>query len=109
MPCFSCRFLLLSTTVCNDYLKLSTTISWSILFYVGKRFGFAWGEGSKNYSEMVIRSYLCKHGEELRQPGNIGLYTLAAIHHSGSQIRMAAATEFTQMVRLAFNSKCLVS
>ena len=71
--------------------------------YIGKRFEFVWGEGSKNYSEMIIRSYLCRHGSNLKKSDNIGLFTLAAIHHSGSEVVMRAATVYRRLVQSVFN------
>ena len=47
-----------------------------------------WGEGSKEYSEEVIRSYLCAHGLIVKKKmGNQQLSptNLAAIHAGGSR------------------------
>ena len=45
-----------------------------------------WGEGSKNYSEEIIRSYLCKHTSLLQRGRNLPLTIvgLAAVHAGGS-------------------------
>ena len=45
-----------------------------------------WGEGSKNYSEEIIRSYLCKHISLLQRGRGLTLTTvgLAALHAGGS-------------------------
>ena len=75
--------------------------------YIGKRFEFVWGEGSRNYSEMVIRSYLCRYGLDLNNPENINLFTLPAIHHSGSAVQTPSATKFRRMVLRVFSDgKC---
>ena len=54
---------------------------------IGKRWEFVWGEGSKNYSEEVIRSYLCRHGSVVQRKKNdqqLSVTNLAAIHAGGS-------------------------
>ena len=45
-----------------------------------------WGEGSKNYSEEVIKTYICKHGAivEGRRNQQLSVLNLAAIHAGGS-------------------------
>lgn len=79
------------------------------MIYVGKRFDFVWGEGSRNYSEMVIRSYVCRHAVNIGNPDNLHLYTLAAIHKTGSNIRNEIAKQFRKMVQMAdTKSKCKV-
>lgn len=110
LPCF------LTLSVAIIIVINYAIVKWNLLYgqfssncmnYIGKRFGFVWGEGSKNYSEMVIRSYLCRHGSDLRNPSGIGLFTLAAIHHSGSNVVTQPATTFRQMVQHVFNDgKC---
>ena len=77
------------------------------MIYVGKRFDFVWGEGSRNYSEMVIRSYVCRHAVNIGNPDNLHLYTLAAIHKTGANIKNQIANQFKNMVRMAnTESKC---
>ena len=45
-----------------------------------------WDEGSKDYSEEVIRSFICKHGSIVQRRCNqqLSLTNLAAIHAGGS-------------------------
>ena len=46
-----------------------------------------WGEGSKNYSEEVIKSYICRHGQivmQRRMNNQLSIVNLAAIHVGGS-------------------------
>ena len=79
------------------------------MIYVGKRFNFVWGEGSRNYSEMVIRSYVCRHAVNIGNPAGLHLYTLAAIHKTGSNIKNQIANQFRNTVQLAdTESKCKV-
>ena len=46
-----------------------------------------WGEGSKDYSEEVITSYLCRHGSivEQRSDRQLSIINVGAIHVGGSQ------------------------
>ena len=48
-----------------------------------------WGEGSKDYSEEVIKSYLCKHGSMVveRSGNDLSLNSLGTIHVGGSKLR----------------------
>ena len=45
-----------------------------------------WGEGSRNYSEEIIKRYLCKHGLLVQQrSGNqLTIIDLIAVHVGGS-------------------------
>ena len=46
-----------------------------------------WGEGSKNYSEEVIKTFICKHGAIVSQRFSgqqLSIVALAAIHAGGS-------------------------
>ena len=74
----------------------------------GKTFGFVWGEGSKNYSEMVIRNYLCNQGENLGS--NIaGLGTLYAIHKDGAPLRDNRFRSVISELRQIINNGMYVS
>ena len=63
---------------------------------LGKRWEFVWGEGSKSYSEEVIRSYICRHGSTMMRRRNrsrqFSIRGLAAIHAGGS-IRVTNETK----------------
>ena len=67
----------------------------------GTTFEFVWGEGSKNYSEMVIRNYLCSQGEHLRR-SLAGIAALAAIHKGGAPLRnnpfLSVISEIQQII-----------
>ena len=55
---------------------------------LGKRWEFVWGEGSKEYSEEVIKSYICRHGLIVQRNNDNQQPTpknLAAIHAGGSR------------------------
>ena len=56
------------------------------LLFIGRRWEFVWGKGSKSYSEEVIESYLCKHGSivEQRTGRQLNISTLGAIYFGGS-------------------------
>lgn len=58
----------------------------NVLNCLGKRWEFVWGEGSKEYSEEVIKSYICRHGLIVQERNNNQLSpkNLAAIHAGGS-------------------------
>jgi len=59
-----------------------------------------WGEGSKNYSEEVVKSYICKHGTIIMEKNNrqLSLNSLAAIHVGGSE-NLRANVMFGRKVR----------
>lgn len=52
----------------------------------GRQWEFVWGEGSKIYSEEVIKSYICKHGSSIEQASGrvLSRRALAAVHAGGS-------------------------
>ena len=61
------------------------------MYYLGRRWEFVWGEGSRNYSEEVIKSYICRHGSIVEQRNDrknkqreLNIVNLAAIHVGGS-------------------------
>ena len=58
---------------------------YTYLLFIG-RWEFVWGKDSKNYSEEVIKSYLCKHVSIVQQnTGNqVGTTSLGAIYFGGS-------------------------
>ena len=95
---------------CTHYIAIyHDEFSSFCMIYVGKRYDFVWGKGSREYSEMVIRSYVCKHADDIMNPRGVSLYTLAAIHKSGSNIRNEIAREFRSNVSMAdTTSKCKV-
>lgn len=67
-------------------------------FYLGKRWEFVWGEGSRSYSEEVIKTFICKHGSMIQRRFNLqqlGLNKLAAIHAGArSSTRSRAYAQF---------------
>ena len=73
--------------------------------FIGRRWEFVWGESGKNYSEEVIRSYICKHGPKfvrrLRSGVNITARILAIIHAIGSSELNARRNNF-QFVRRVY-------
>ena len=76
---------------------------------LGKRWEFVWGEGSKNYSEEVIRSYVCKHGLIVmrRRKNDLSKGNLAAIHAGGSSGNTDRINRKfgAKVFRLAFNGE----
>ena len=91
-----------------------------VLFQLGKRWEFVWGEGSKDYSEEVIRSFICKHGSIVQRRRNqqLSLTNLAAIHAGGSSgnvdnrqfgkevAALAIMGKFRQLVSYIVNFNC---
>ena len=93
--------------VINKYLILLH--SYDVIF-IGKRWEFVWGEGSKDYSEKVIKSYICRHGSVVRNRMDnqqLSLPNLAAIHAGGSaNNRNRTNIQFGRKVAdLTFDSK----
>ena len=95
---------------CTHYIAIyHDEFSSFCMIYVGKRYDFVWGKGSREYSEMVIRSYVCKHADDVMKPGNLHLFSLAAIHKSGSNTKDETAKKFRMNVIMAnITSKCEV-
>ena len=60
----------------------------SHVFVKGKRWEFVWGVGSKEYSEGVIRSYICRQTSQGRTDRQFNVAILASIHARGSSSSM---------------------
>ena len=73
-----------SGALINAYVYIYIYIAISLLF-IG-RWEFVWGKDSKNYSEEVIKSYLCKHGSIVQENtgAQLTIVGLSAIYFGGS-------------------------
>lgn len=77
---------------------------------IGKRWEFVWGEGSKEYSEQVIRSYVCRHGSIIEKKSNkqLSQQNLAAVHAGGSdQNTNKTNIEFARKLQRLINASKL--
>ena len=51
------------------------------LCILGKGWQYVWGKGSKSYSEMIIKSYVCEHR---RSNNELSPVSVALIHRFGT-------------------------
>jgi len=68
------------------------------------RWGFVWGRGSQNYSEEVIKSYICSQARLRNSDRQLSYRALAGLHKGGfpQGLRQQTHKEFGMRVQQTF-------
>ena len=75
-----------------------------IPFCAGMRWSFVWGNGSRSYSEEVIKSYICREAMMHSTSRQYSNKALAGLHKGGFPLGLRRGyTEFRSAVQQALN------
>ena len=73
-----------------------------IPFCAGMRWSFVWGNGSRSYSEEVIKSYICREAMMRSTSRQLSNKALAGLHKGGFPLGLRSGnTEFRNAVQEA--------
>ena len=79
---FYYKVLLRSIAMFHDHINTYITCDYLYVFILlGKGWQYVWGKGSQSYSEMIIKSYICKHRSS---DNDLAPVSVALIHRFGT-------------------------